>query len=70
MWGAFAFSLVATVLVIYTPGLNTAFSFTAIGWDEFLVAIALGASVIPFVELSKVITNAIYKSKAKKNSAI
>jgi Ca2+-transporting ATPase len=70
MWGAFAFSLVTTVLVIYTPGLNTAFEFAAIAWDEFLVAMALGASVIPFVELSKVITNAIYRAKAKKNSAI
>ena len=67
MWAAFAFSLVATVLVIYTPGLNTAFDFTAIDAKEFFVAMALGATIIPFVELSKVITNAIYKSKSKKN---
>ena len=70
MWGAMAFSLVATILVIYVPGINTAFDFTAIDAKEFFVAVALGATIIPFVELSKVITNAIYKAKAKKNSAI
>ena len=70
MWAAFAFSLVATILVIYTPGLNTAFEFTPIHADEFFIAMALGFSVIPFVELSKVITNAIYKAKAKKAQPI
>ena len=70
MWAAFAFSLVTTVLVIYTPGLNTAFEFAPIHADEFFIAMALGLSVIPFVELSKVITNAIYKSKAKKAQPI
>ena len=70
MWGAMAFSLIATIIVIYVPGINTAFEFAAIDWKEFLVAVGLGATIIPFVELSKVITNAIYKSKAKKNCAI
>ncbi len=70
MWAAFAFSLVTTVLVIYTPGLNTAFEFAPIHVDEFFIAMALGFSVIPFVELSKVITNAIYKAKAKKAQPI
>ena len=67
MWGAMAFSLIATIIVIYVPGINTAFEFAAIDWKEFLVAVGLGATIIPFVEISKVITNAVYKSKAKKN---
>ena len=67
MWGAMAFSLIATIIVIYVPGINTAFEFAAIDWKEFLVAVGLGATIIPFVELSKVITNAINRTKAKKN---
>ena len=68
MWGAFAFSLLATVLVIYTPGLNTAFDFTAIDAKEFFIAMALGATVIPFVEVSKVVTNFVEKRKAEKKA--
>ena len=66
MWGAMAFSLIATIIVIYVPGINTAFEFAAIDWKEFLVAVALGATIVPFVELSKVITNAINRAKTNK----
>ena len=69
MLGAFAFSLLTTILVIYTPGLNTAFEFAPIHADEFFIAMALGVTVIPFVELSKVITRFAVKKRAEKKLA-
>ena len=70
LWLAFAFSLLATVAVIYIPGLNTAFNFTAISAVEFFAAMGLGLSVIPFVEVSKVITRAISRRKEAKRLAV
>ncbi len=66
MWAAFIFSLLTTTLVIYVPGLNTAFEFSAIAVDEYFIAMALGISVIPFVEVSKVITRFIESKKQKR----
>ena len=63
LWGAFLFSLLTTILVIYTPGLNSWFKFSAIDWKEYLIAVALGLTVIPFVEISKVITRKCCKKK-------
>ncbi len=51
---AFA-SFVATTLVIEVPFLANAFEFTTIGIGEYLIAIVLGALVIPIVECVKLL---------------
>ncbi len=48
-------SLIATTLVCEVPFLATAFEFTSVEPTEYLVAILLGACVIPIVELVKLI---------------
>ena len=46
-------SLIATTVVCEIPALANAFGFTAVGITEYLIAIGLGAMVIPIVELVK-----------------
>ncbi len=66
LWIAMVASLLLTTAVIFIPGLNTAFGFTSINAAEYFVALALAFSIIPIVEVTKLIQNAIRKSKAKK----
>ena len=54
-------SLVATTLVCEVPFLARAFGFASIGFEEYIIAIALGALVIPVVELVKLIQRKIAK---------
>ena len=65
LWGAFLFSLLATLLVIYIPGINTAFEFEAISLTEYFIALGLALTVIPFVEVTKLIVRAAEKRKKK-----
>jgi Ca2+-transporting ATPase len=65
MWLAFAASLLLTVGVIYVPFLAEMFGFAAINGKEFLIAIGLAITVIPFTEISKLITKAIRKAAKK-----
>ncbi|MBR5451653.1 MAG: cation-translocating P-type ATPase [Clostridia bacterium] len=58
-------SLVATTLVCEIPLFANAFGFTAVNLEEYLVAVALGISVIPVVEVVKLIQRTIAKKKAK-----
>ena len=51
--GAALFTLVATTAVCEIPLLATAFGFTSVSFVEYLVAIGLGACVVPVVELVK-----------------
>ena len=51
--GAALFTLVATTAVCEIPLLATAFGFTSVNLVEYLVAIGLGACVVPVVELVK-----------------
>ncbi len=53
--GAMVVSLLLTTAVIYIPFLATAFSFETISLAEYTVAMALAFSVIPVVELVKLI---------------
>ncbi len=46
-------SLVATTLVCEIPVIASAFEFTSVEWNEYLIAIALGALIIPMVEIVK-----------------
>ncbi len=52
-------SLIATTLVCEVPFLANAFDFTAVDFNEYLIAIALGACIIPLVELVKLIQRKI-----------
>ena len=55
LWGTLAFSLLITAAVIFVPFLRQAFSFRLITAGEYLVALALAISVIPIVEIEKLI---------------
>ncbi|HIR23581.1 MAG TPA: cation-translocating P-type ATPase [Candidatus Scatosoma pullicola] len=65
LWGAFLFSLLTTLAVIYIPGINTAFEFAAISAKEYFIALGLAITIIPFVEITKATSRLI--SKKKKN---
>ncbi len=65
LWGAFAFSLLLTLFVIYVPGVNTAFEFAAIDVKEYFIAVGLAFTVLPFVELTKLIRRAAGRKKSK-----
>ena len=62
LWIASIGSLIATTLVCEIPLLANAFGFTSIAIEEYLVAIALGAIVIPVVEIVK-----LFQRLASKN---
>ena len=55
-------SLIATTVVCEVPVLANAFDFTAVDFNEYLIAIALGACIIPLVELVKLIQRKIGKN--------
>lgn len=60
-------SLVLTAVVIEVPPIANLFGFANIDWVEYLVAMGLAISVIPIVELVKLIQRSIAKKKASKN---
>ena len=53
LFGAMILSLILTTAVIYIPFLATLFRFTPVSSAEYFTALALAASVIPFVEIIK-----------------
>ncbi len=55
LYGAAFASLIATTLVCEIPFLAAAFEFTSVSFVEYIIAIALGALVIPIVEIVKMI---------------
>ena len=59
-------SLVLTFVVIEVPPIAQLFGFANIDWIEYLVAMGLALSVIPIVELVKLIQRSIAKNKANK----
>ncbi len=59
---AAAGSLIATTAVCEIPFLASAFEFTSVELSEYLIAIALGALVIPVVEFVKLIQRKVSKS--------
>ncbi|MGN1019840.1 MAG: cation-translocating P-type ATPase [Aristaeellaceae bacterium] len=58
LWGGAAAALLLTTAVIYVPFLKTMFGFTSISLMEYLVALGLAVSIIPLVELVKLIQRA------------
>ena len=61
LWIASIGSLVATTLVCEVPFLASAFGFTSVEFKEYVIAIALGACVIPIVELVKFVQRRLEK---------
>jgi len=66
LWGAFFISLLLTLFIIYVPGVNTAFEFTNISFKEYAIAVGLAFTILPFVEIYKLIYRQCKKSRAKK----
>ncbi len=63
LWGAAVFALVMTLVVVFVPPIAAVFEFTPIGWREFLIALALSVSVMPFTETVKLVQRRIQKKK-------
>ena len=57
LWGAGILSLLLTSVVVLIDPIANVFNMTAIGWQEYLVAMALGFLVIPIVEICKFFTH-------------
>jgi len=60
LWGSAIVSLILTTLVIFVPFLSTAFGFESISFAEYAVAMLLSLSIIPIVEIEKLIENKIH----------
>ncbi len=63
LWGAGVVSLIMTTVVIYVPFLANAFEFEHISFEEYVVAVLLAISVIPIVELVKLVQRVAAKNK-------
>ena len=66
LWIAAIGSFVATTLVCEVPFLAEMFEFASVGIVEYAVAVGLGFSVVPVVELVKLIQRAWAKRREKK----
>ena len=63
LWGAGILSLILTSVVVLIAPIANVFGMVAIGWDEYLIAMALGFSIIPLVEIGKIFSRIIDKKK-------
>ena len=63
LWGAAALAFLLTAGVIYIPPLARMFDFSTISLAEYLVAMGLALSVIPLVELVKLLQRLCAKKK-------
>ena len=61
LWAAMAGSLLLTTVVLEVPVIASAFGFTPISWQEYVVALALAFLVIPIVELVKLVQRKLAK---------
>ena len=61
LWISLGMALLMTSVVCEVPVLAAAFSFTTVTFREYLVAIGLGALVIPIVEIVKAIQRSVQK---------
>ncbi len=63
LWGAGLLSLLLTTVVVLIPGIANVFGMVAISWKEYVVAMMLGFTIIPMVEIVKWIQRLIHKNK-------
>lgn len=61
LWGAMIVSLICTTGVIYIPFLSEAFGFEVISLLEYAVAVGLAISILPIMELVKLIQRTIHR---------
>ncbi len=66
LWGAFIGSFILTTLVTEVGFIAKLFSFTSVGFAEYAIAIGLAISIIPIVEIEKLIENLLRKRKETK----
>ena len=69
LWIASVGSIIATTLVCEVGFLSRAFGFTHVDFKEYAIAVLLGITVIPIVEIVKAIQRKIANKKAKKVNA-
>ena len=65
LWGAGVLSLLLTSVVVLIDPIAKAFGMVGIGWEEYLIAMALGFAIIPLVEIVKLVHRFIDKKKAQ-----
>ena len=65
LWGSFVIALALTTVVIYVPFLARLFDFQTISAAEYFTAMGLSASIIPLVEIIKLIERSVKKKKSK-----
>lgn len=71
LWLAMISSLVLTTAVIFVPGVNSFFHFAdangnaIINFTEYVIALVLAFSIIPIVELQKLVFRAFHRKKSK-----
>ena len=63
LWGSFAMAFALTTMVIYVPFLARLFGFQTINAAEYFTAMGLSASIIPLVEIVKLIERKVKKKK-------
>ncbi|NLV50539.1 MAG: cation-translocating P-type ATPase [Clostridiales bacterium] len=61
--GAMLLSLIMTIAVIYVPFLSSAFGFEPVSGAEFAISVGLALTIIPFVELIKLLQRWIMRRK-------
>ncbi len=64
LWGAGILSLILTTVVIEVPFLANAFDLVPIGFAEYGIALGLAVTIIPIVEIVKLVQRAVAKKKA------
>ncbi len=61
LFGAMVLAFILTLSVIYIPFFQTAFNFTPVSFGEYAIALGLALSVLPIVELVKLVRRKIGK---------
>ncbi|MGN1295618.1 MAG: calcium-translocating P-type ATPase, PMCA-type [Bacilli bacterium] len=61
--GTMVLSFILSVIVIYVPFINHLFDFMPLDFKMFMIGIGLGFTIIPLVEIYKLIKKLIYKNK-------
>ena len=64
--GTMIISFVLSVIIIYVPFINHLFDFAPLDFKMFMLSIGLGISIIPLVELYKLIKKLIYRNNYEK----
>ena len=64
LWGAGLLSLILTSVVVLIAPVAEIFGMVGIGWQEYLIAMGLGACIIPLVEIVKLVHRMIDRKKA------